>query len=571
MKKSNLLFATSGTFDGVKVEQIPLKLAKVPKARIHEILKLAEQYEVPFVQDVRDAVELLTNPVLYEKALQGIPQRFDKSLVTQITQSDYDTYLSSGSMEHLPHGEMPKAFVRLGVVIEPKNNDYVRRPVHWTEHLNTLMRDLPPKAQPTNLSDLLSNVHYASFAQCYDLEKSYYQWPLDPSVRNFHVVAVQVTGKKVEFLRLTVAPTGFTKTPAVGDTFLRTLKYIAEIGTQREGSDTDHYIDNGRFLDGHGAAGFLSLCDEVQVTLNDEPHVNLPHTRGPFCGPIFDYERKTVCLKDTTVQKLSMYRDTLDSWTFDDMAAAMSLLYYAAQVLRAPTDSYYYAIKWYRRRSAALSKDPSLSRAQAYVWRSARPSLEAWLDYVITNSPVVPAKHPTQEADWHLFTDAASYGWGVVLVNSNGIIWTLSGVFNNPDVHINGKEILALREGLHLLTELDPVPASVAIRVDNTTALHAFTKGRSRSFLINQLVQITAHILPLSTAAHVSYIESSLNPADPLTRHPTSHLSARENVWAQLPSAYGRWTHARPDTGGIADLPVPGSAYHDPDASVWNG
>ena len=202
-----------------------------------------------------------------------------------------------------------------------------------------------------------------------------------------------------------------------------------------------------------------------------------------------------------------------------DFREAFGLLFYAAQVLRAPVWKWYYPIKLYSRRLSSNWPDSSAAR----VWPCCLPQLNDWFDFLLCNEPVTPPQ-PGLVPSLTIFTDSSDHGWGVVIIDeTTGRIIIRGGKFQNSD-HINIKEAVAWRFSIDIVRELfSPFPSVISWYIDNTSALGAIRKGRSPAFALNKVIAEARNSIPSTTTFTISYIPSHLNlqtsPVDiPLVR-----------------------------------------------------
>ena len=348
-------------------------------------------------------------------------------------------------------------------------------------------------------------IYEADSAECFDLKRSFQQYPLAERVRKYFSIAVNVEGE-VKVLRLTRTSTGFTKSPAIGDYTCKLLAYLAAPTYQPE-----TVIDNVRFFHGEGRK-FVELARAVNAVLNDNDE-RAPHQVGKFCGPLYDYKNKTVCLQQKTLQKLILARDTVDSWTIEDMSHHFGTIFYASTVLQAPIATYYAAMKFYRRRYSAVALGTLGPQSPAAIWPSARPQLLEWLDYLVSNKPVHP-RVSCFDPKWVIFTDATPKGWAAIIVNQDAAqVSVFTGQFTPDDARsINEKELEAAVHALRKLKEICPAPNAVHIWIDNTSAAAALRRRRSGKFTLNKLAAIAEKELANVTAFSVAYIRSEDNP-----------------------------------------------------------
>ena len=253
------------------------------------------------------------------------------------------------------------------------------------------------------------------------------------------------------------------------------------------------------------------------MTLNDDGLTSI-HNKGRYCGVQYDYRRKTVCLKEAFVSKIRENIEDMQRWTMGEMMEAFGRLFSGAEILAAPLWRWYAAIKFYRRRMAGDEDD----RAQAKVWPCSVSAIHEWASFLVKNEPRrVP--DPSLNPVVTVFTDAATSGWGTVVIEERtGKVHVFGGRFPRwswTEEHINVKEARAVEESVHALYRLFPkFPSAVTWKIDNTSALGATRKGRSKVFELNRVIANIREQIPQGTTTKFEYVPSSLNWADAPSR-----------------------------------------------------
>jgi hypothetical protein len=128
--------------------------------------------------------------------------------------------------------------------------------------------------------------------------------------------------------------------------------------------------------------------------------------------------------------------------------------------------------------------------------------------------------HPLPYAkDIGIFVDAST-SWGIGIIIDN-YWWSipLSAGWKQPGRDICWLEAVALELLFYFLHQLGHENVQLVIHSDSNGAIGAHSKGRSKNFEINLCVRRTYAISSsLLIFPQFSYIESSLNPADRISR-----------------------------------------------------
>ena len=114
----------------------------------------------------------------------------------------------------------------------------------------------------------------------------------------------------------------------------------------------------------------------------------------------------------------------------------------------------------------------------------------------------------------HLFTDASLEGFGAVAFLHNGRIATMAGAWTGDACHrhINELETFAVERALYSL-EMDK---QVFLHIDNTTAISALRKTRSKNWAVN--FAVLRALRSDYEIVGIEYVKSEENVADPFSR-----------------------------------------------------
>ena len=196
------------------------------------------------------------------------------------------------------------------------------------------------------------------------------------------------------------------------------------------------------------------------------------------------------------------------------------LLNFASVVLQAPVGRYYAAMKFFRRRAAAVARGQMSANSEVHLWATARPVYEKWFTFLLRNEPVHPRQQGFRATNFSLFTDASKAGYGSVLVsNDTGLILSFGSAWDAADEakHINTREALAVTKSVYHFSDY-LTGANVHVFIDNTSAKGALERGYSRSSELNDAVVEALAALKIVNSVTASYVASEDNPSDPRSR-----------------------------------------------------
>lgn len=309
----------------------------------------------------------------------------------------------------------------------------------------------------------------------------------------------------------------------------------------------DIYVDNVRFLSNNredviaAATTFIERCRQVRATLNEVPACNpdgspldaraaaeaLVHSKGEFLGVEFDYVMKTVKLGPKSVGKLKLLKATFENSakapTHRNFLALFGVLFFALQVTAGFAPHRYYALREYSETARRIQKDPGLLECAYHCSPSRWKHVTTWIEDVERNDahPVHNAPAHPSGARFVLVTDAAKSGWGAILLDQDtGILYTRHGVWNRA---WKGREFSSWSEPEAVARALvyffpNGTVESIAILSDSTTAVGAFTKGRSMMYEVNSSLQQVQKHFPFfnATLHHIPGTENTF--ADAMSR-----------------------------------------------------
>ena len=130
--------------------------------------------------------------------------------------------------------------------------------------------------------------------------------------------------------------------------------------------------------------------------------------------------------------------------------------------------------------------------------------------------PLTSRGNPT---DLHIFVDAST-SWGIGIVfGMRWDAWKTSAEWRGPSQDIGWLEGVAVELVIYMLEEKGIEDAHILVHSDNQGVIGAFDKGRSRNFEVNLSIRRSSSILAArNISISLTYIESEVNPADPISR-----------------------------------------------------
>ena len=361
------------------------------------------------------------------------------------------------------------------------------------------------------------------YARTADLKKFYQQFEL----RNKQDYCFQA-GTKI--YALSTVPTGHVFPPYFAQTILSSLRRA--ILSRWQNVDVTMWLDNIRVAADDEIVldlvwqYMLAVFDDLGITLGESTAIT---QRYDFLGVTYDHTQASVAMAEKTVNKLRFianfmlrHDEPIDQGTCQKM---FGICAQAAALLGQQLAPYYYIFKYMRR----VAKDsPGDKRT---IWPSIRSLWSQWALALAGTTRFVNTDDKRQQLT--LFTDASSHGFGAVLLGSGttfsvGKEWdeeqlaTISGRFTQAEanLHINAKELLALKKALLLIPRHMLLNVDLHLRIDNTSALAWIKKRRSRSFLPNSIVGDIAAIRELLGIefTSVEYVSTDSNIADEASR-----------------------------------------------------
>jgi len=156
-----------------------------------------------------------------------------------------------------------------------------------------------------------------------------------------------------------------------------------------------------------------------------------------------------------------------------------------------------------------------------------------------------------------LYTDASCVGWGAILCDHAGRVYSTGGAWTCSSTEIAAGEATAIRLAVRDFSEvLAATQGHLGIRCDNTSVVAAIVTGNTRSAPVAPIVDdIVSELQLLGWTVDVKYLKSSVNPADPISR-------GRE---LDVPAIRGAMEYERQGAGGegVASHVLPSRYVHN--------
>jgi hypothetical protein len=160
-----------------------------------------------------------------------------------------------------------------------------------------------------------------------------------------------------------------------------------------------------------------------------------------------------------------------------------------------------------------------------------------WWKAVLNKPSARRSLEPRWTVDPDIWVDA-SMSWGIgIVVGNHWAAWRLLPGWKSDGRDIGWAESVALELAVMWLVQKDFHDADVRIWGDNTGVIGAFLKGRSRSIPRNDTTRrITSSLIPFNLTISPSYVASSANRADPISRGVLGSSDMRLVCGFELPS-----------------------------------
>ncbi|MDQ7006302.1 MAG: hypothetical protein Q9Q40_03645 [Acidobacteriota bacterium] len=411
-------------------------------------------------------------------------------------------------------------------VVEAAKNR--RRPIFWPRELLKTSR-YASEFSLHSVHDYRRSVHDGSHACAFDLAASFAQVDL-PSTANLVFLDENNQGWRLRRL-----PYGIDVAPEIMQIIVDGLAQAAK----RESKTNVHiyvHIDNVMAIGSEEAvhrwrAVFLEMCKAAAVTLNDEP-TNTVKTSTSFAGLELDFANKTVSLRQQFIDRLA---PITEATTNQDLESTISRFIYGWAATGRDWFDVYFAIKWFRRRLSALSRN-------VVKWQDAAdppPCVFAALNGAIhklrINEPsMVRAREDASASRGILATDACLKGWGAVLLRPGHMPLAIGGVFREEPPNIGQAETVAVIGGVTRFADELAELGAFTLLIDNTSSQHMIAKAERGDMPSGQAstgdlaLQVVQLVRSIGSTMYVARISTGDNIADEVSRGQPIDLSKIE-------------------------------------------
>eukprot|EP00760_Papus_ankaliazontas_P000568 PhM_4_TR10096/c4_g2_i4/m.19637 len=322
--------------------------------------------------------------------------------------------------------------------------------------------------------------------------------------------------------QLTRAPMGHTCVPEIMHTLTATIAGLDDYCDPRHAHP---WVQCDVFLDGLRSSGartavnrHLTFVDQraslVNATWKESDSVLGP--RYTFVGVSFDHETACVAVGSRCHAKV---REVTAIKTLGDLESHVSRLMHASAILGISLPRFYRVLKYLRRRLSQLSRGVCSRDDSVAIAPGVLRDLVTWTKLVMQNKPRTPPQGATLPV-MTMYTDASAFGWGAVLFTSDGIVYATGARWPvSFRYEVNAAETRAVALGLEAFSSHFIKGTTLDLRVDNTSAKSAITRGVSKSEGVSlELTRVLDGIRRAGIVVTVAYVRSRDNPADALSR-----------------------------------------------------
>ena len=251
----------------------------------------------------------------------------------------------------------------------------------------------------------------------------------------------------------------------------------------------DVWIDNILFSGSamrvdHAVKQFKQRAAEVKATINWNESSEGEHALD-FIGMAFNFKDHTIGLAEKNRKKIEsmVFERTM---SMSDLETNAARLMYGSSVMGVPLSSYYFALKFLRRKLSEINRETLCRDEQVNLPPSVLRSFKNWQNDVMARKRRQLPKLSGKKS-FTLWTDASTLGWGAVLIDNDtqqvkvvGARWTEDEAM----FHINILEAMAVKKALRAFQGIEG--SVIQPRIDNTSVLASVAKGYSKSADLNQ-------------------------------------------------------------------------------------
>ena len=436
------------------------------------------------------------------------------------TKADAEQAVSNGLAVQLPKGTpiTCNAFSVLETKLNPKR--IRRRPIQWAKRFNEMCEEKGYKAQV----DLKHHSNY--FQRCnnqtgatFDLKAGFFQVPLSsPNLFTFADEEGNIFGLKRLPMGICTAPEimQLITSAIAGDPTIVQPKFAVK-------AVVDVWIDNVLFSGSSekvsaAVANFKRVTTKTKTTINW--HEAEEGSSLDFIGMHYDFQAHTIGMSNKNRSKI-VDMSFASNMLMSELETNTARLMYASSVMAVPLSSYYFALKFIRRKLSEINRETITRNDMVHVSPSALKAFTNWKrDVLLRNARTLPSEEGRRT--FTLWTDASNIGWGAVLIdNLTQQVRIVADKWSEEDAlsHINILEAKAVR---YALERFEGIEGSVIQpRIDNTSVVWSVAKGYSRSQDINEEIATVQRICNdkgILLKAPI-YVRSKDNIADEWSRY----------------------------------------------------
>lgn len=293
-----------------------------------------------------------------------------------------------------------------------------------------------------------------------------------------------------------------------------------------------HGVDKRGYVDDFRIAGSKRRClhaidvikhnaAELKITIKSELAFS---TTPTFLGVCYNHVSKSVTISKKTLSKLpSAVPETM---TAGLLYRTVARLIFCSGPLDINIGRFYFTMKHATSICNKVNRGLMDDEHVLKLPNGLRASLARWIELV--HRPAFFAGR-----DWTaraktpkvtLYTDASLAGWGAVLINSAGAVYVVGGQWNDSKTlkssDISWLEARAVRYAMTAFRDIIERHKTIQLRIDNTSVVAAYDRGRGRAAAIHvEVIETIEWLREKGITVRVAYIESAKNPADCVSRN----------------------------------------------------
>lgn len=468
--------------------QFPLHRKPVlASIRYKDILR--ECNTLPCHDSLAEAYRWLYDPRKYEELSRDSPNPLPDESKVRLHNTDVEAWIKDGKVT-LFEGT-PRSFVHAFSVIEMEK---LRRRGICEPYINMLIKrmHLAGIKLPSRRT-IRRMLHRCQKATAIDAAAFYDQFPLHKDVQPYFVF--EYLGNLYSF---TVLPMGFRPSADIAQ-----LTAMAVLQLTRQDHATA-YIDNFIFTgpqQENDVTRFLNACKRFELHINETPDwkwtASLSKTELDFIGESYDLKAQTKSSTNKTKDKLKRARDILERYnclvSAKTVASVFGILIYASPSHDISLSSKFQCMRYlgHLGRTTRDWNAPALP-----IDASTMDGLQKWIQELETTGPTPIHGPPPDKHDVEIQVDASAYGWGAVIISSEGSISTISEPWPRGFDASSSSVAEPQAAWFAICRAVTKDTKRVLLRTDHLNLVHAFNRGHSRTLAYNMCVEKVYSIFP---------------------------------------------------------------------------